>query len=123
MIRNRTARPDVQPPVHKEVIQEEKKPEEKTFTSGDGLDENEFVASTEPIHKAELVKNDIVKEKPKRMYMKISEPEEKDFRNIGLIGDTVICKDFRAIVKKQGLSITKVLGTILHDWNAKNYNL
>lgn len=47
----------------------------------------------------------------------------KEYTNIGIIGDTVICRDFRAIVKKKGLQINTVLTKILHDWNTQNYNL
>ena len=42
---------------------------------------------------------------------------------IGLVGNNIVCKDFRAIIKKKGLQINVVLNELLHEWNTKNYNL
>jgi hypothetical protein len=43
--------------------------------------------------------------------------------NTNLIGKNTICKDFRAICKKNDFKMNEILNTILHEWNTKNYNL
>jgi hypothetical protein len=49
--------------------------------------------------------------------------DKKTFNNVGIVGDTIEVRDFRAIVKKQGKQINTVLTEILNGWNMANYNL
>lgn len=48
---------------------------------------------------------------------------KKIYDNVGLVGNTIECRDFRAILKKQGKTIHAVLPEILQKWNTENYNL
>ena len=67
-----------------------------------------------------VVKETIKKIHPKKRKKRV---DKKEFTNLGLIGDTVVARDFRAIVKKKGDQINTVLSAILHKWNTENYNL
>jgi len=63
-------------------------------------------------------------EEKKEEVKKITLPEEVERKlNLGITGDTIEVKDFRAIVKKQGKQINIVLTKILSEWNTANYNL
>ncbi len=42
---------------------------------------------------------------------------------VGVTGNTVEAKEFRAIIKKKGLQINTVLNSVLSQWNQANYNL
>lgn len=75
-------------------------------------------------------KKDVIKKSLpiKKVAVKKTIPKKKRIDNkaankIGIIGNTVVCNDFRAILAKKGLQINTVLTQILHDWNMANYNI
>ena len=63
-----------------------------------------------------IINSDIEKEE-------INPLKKKYIDNTGLVGQNTICRDFRAICKKKGLQMNKILNTLLHEWNTANYNL
>lgn len=48
---------------------------------------------------------------------------KKLYDDVGIIGNTVEARDFRAIVKKKGKTIKVVLTDLLHKYNSENYNV
>lgn len=92
-------------------------PEEKTVTEviTEAFKEIKFpeVVAEVPEEKTEVKK--IVK---KQIPERIVKPPY-----IGIMGDTIEVRDFRAIVKKKGDTITNVLSKIISEYNEKNYNL
>ncbi len=94
----------------------------KLIEKEDNQDTTKGQAGDKPgTEKTEPVKEEIKKVPQKKPRKK--RQDKKEYTNIGIIGNTVVCKDFRAIVKKRGDQINVVLTKILHDWNTKNYNL
>lgn len=49
--------------------------------------------------------------------------KKKLYENVGIIGNTIVCRDFRAIVKKKGLNIRDVITELLHKYNTENYEV
>ena len=79
-----------------------------------------------PEEKKLILSGEIIKEEITKANIKTVNPNKKtraDYNTVGLTGDSIECKDFRAIVKKSGKNINAVLSSILHEWNKKNYNL
>lgn len=85
------------------VQEEEKKPEPKKRAK---TDNKKIIVN-------EVKKEEIKKPSTKKVY--------ED--NTGVVGQNLICREFRAIIKKKGLKINEVLNKMLHEWNTANYNL
>lgn len=120
---------------HRERTPQEKKFEEAIKKEAEKTvleivnDEPVIEEQREP--KIKIVRENRERKPKKKVVKKIVTPakiEEKDgvenkkYVNIALNGTTVVCNDFRAIVKKKGLKITEVLTKIIGEWNYKNYN-
>jgi len=121
----------------KPIIQEEKKPEVKSEPVKEDLppvEENfPIVHDVEPNHTEEeepgfyeRKRAERLQAKPKEQPKPVKKKKKRVYKqpiSLGLIGDTVEARDFRAICKKKKLQINTVLNKILHDWNTANYNL
>lgn len=70
-----------------------------------------------------LAEVDTIPEPVQDLTEKKKRTDTKEVLNVGIVGDTIEVKDFRAIVKKAGKQINVVLTEILSEWNQKNYNL
>lgn len=72
-----------------------------------------------------ILSNEIEKEEIERLVIpeKKKREDKKEHINLGLVGDTIEARDFRAICKKNGVQINVALTQILTDWNMAHYNL
>lgn len=90
------------------------------------LEELQIKEHNELLQIQELVSNRKKNNVPKAQTKKIVRKKREDVKCVidtGIKGTTIEVREFRAIVKKQGLQINVVLNGIIAEWNHTNYNL
>ncbi len=98
-------------PVELKIIVEEKEPE---IILPEEEEKPQPIAEKKPAAK---------KAPEKKTPVKKEREDSRKPLSLGLIGDTIEARDFRAICKKKNLQINTELNKLLHEWNTANYNL
>lgn len=126
-LRDRKREEEIQEPETKlEIVSEEEKHEEE-IQETEGNAANSLNGS-DPVH--ETSKEKKVEQNNAPVITNKIKPEEiapptkkKIYDDVALLGNTIECRDFRAICKKNNWTIKDKLTEIISKWNGVNYNI